>query len=55
MSWEAFEEHHLRAVRFGRAELEALGRVMAGQDPGLEGAALREFQAKLDRIPKPAE
>ncbi|MCX7800551.1 MAG: FAD-dependent thymidylate synthase [Fimbriimonadales bacterium] len=53
ISWEAFEEHHLGAVRFGKAELEALGRVMAGRDPGLEGAALREFQAKLARIPKP--
>lgn len=52
MSWEAFEEHHLMAVRFGRAELEALGRVMAGREPGLEGAALREFEAKLARIPR---
>lgn len=53
LSWEAFAEHHLNAVRFGEAELAALGRVMAGQDPGLEGMALTTFQAKLAKIPSP--
>jgi thymidylate synthase (FAD) len=45
--YEAFEEHVLGAQRFGKSEVEALKRMLAGQPHGLEGRAATEFEAKL--------
>lgn len=50
MAYEAFEEHLLGSVRFGNAELVALGKVMQGQDCGLEGRELALFEEKLAKI-----
>lgn len=50
MAYEAFEEHLLGSVRFGSAELAALGKVMQGQDCGLEGRELALFEEKLAKI-----
>jgi thymidylate synthase (FAD) len=47
MAYEAFEEHVLFAVRFSRAEVAALQRLLRGEPHGLEGRAAEEFLAKL--------
>jgi thymidylate synthase (FAD) len=57
MAYEAFEEHVLGAVRFSKAECEALAATLAGRAVALEGKKLNEFEAKLARLKEavPAE
>ncbi|HXH60373.1 MAG TPA: FAD-dependent thymidylate synthase [Fimbriimonadaceae bacterium] len=50
LAYEAFEEHVLNAVRFSRAECEALSCLLEGKEHPLEGRALREFEAKLKKV-----
>lgn len=47
MAYEAFEEHVMGAVRFSRAECEALAALLEGRAVRLEGRALAQFEAKL--------
>ncbi|MCA9730423.1 MAG: FAD-dependent thymidylate synthase, partial [Candidatus Eisenbacteria bacterium] len=60
LSWEAFCDYHLHSAHLSRLELVALGRMLAGvsgsaaaEAAGLRGRELREFLAKLSRIPRP--
>ncbi len=50
LAYEAFEEHVMGAVTFSKAEAQALTRLMAGQDSGLEGRAASMFEEKLKRL-----
>ncbi|HRF61169.1 MAG TPA: FAD-dependent thymidylate synthase [Fimbriimonadaceae bacterium] len=47
MAYEAFEEHVMGAVRFSRAECQALAAMLDGRAVGLEGRALTQFEGKL--------
>jgi thymidylate synthase (FAD) len=50
LAYEAFEEHILGSVTFSRAEGEALSRMLAGGEVGLEGRALATFEEKLAKL-----
>ncbi len=51
LAYEAFEEHLLGSVRFSRAELMALQKMLdGGSEHGLSGRALAIFQEKLDKM-----
>ncbi|HTQ11274.1 MAG TPA: FAD-dependent thymidylate synthase [Fimbriimonadaceae bacterium] len=50
LAYEAFEEHRLNAVTFGRSECGALNDLLGGRTPSLQGRALKSFQEKLDTI-----
>jgi thymidylate synthase (FAD) len=50
IAYEAFEEHVLGAVSFGKAECEALSDLLAGREVRLEGRALTIFEEKLDKV-----
>lgn len=50
LAYGAFEEHLLSSVRFGKAEMAALARVLRGEEPGLEGRNLAVFEGKLKRV-----
>lgn len=50
MAYEAFEEHILGSVRLSQAESQALMKMMAGGESGLEGRALAIFEEKLAKM-----
>jgi thymidylate synthase (FAD) len=50
LAYEAFEEHVLGGVRLSRAECKALVAKQAGEDVGLTGLDLFEFEVKLKKI-----
>lgn len=50
LAYEAFEEHILGSVRFSRAELAALGAMMAGQPNPMEGRPRAIFEEKLAKL-----
>lgn len=50
LAYEAFEEHLLGSVRFSRAELQALGDMLSGGTPNLEGRAAALFEEKLAQL-----
>ncbi len=60
LAWEAFVDYRQQSAKFSRLELQALGRMLAGQPAsaaaeatGLSGRELREFTAKVAKIPQP--
>jgi thymidylate synthase (FAD) len=50
IAYEAFEEHILGAVTLSKSECAAIGRLLAGEDHGLEGRTLAQFESKLAKI-----
>lgn len=50
LAYEAFEEHSLGSVKLSRTEAAALGRLLSGEDPGLEGRNLELFNTKLELL-----
>lgn len=50
LAYEAFEEHILGSVTFSRAECEALSRLLAGGEGGLEGRTAAVFEEKLAKL-----
>jgi thymidylate synthase (FAD) len=46
---EAFEEYVVGAIRFSRSEVEAIKRLIRGEDSGLTGRDLERFTNKLER------
>jgi len=50
IAYEAFEEHILGAVTLSKSECAAVGRLLAGEDHGLEGRTLAQFESKLAKI-----
>lgn len=48
MACEAFEEYVVGATVLSRSELEAVKRMIRGEDPGLEESELDRLNAKLD-------
>lgn len=49
-AYQAFEDYILNSLRLSRREKTALGNVMKGLDPGLEGKELDKFNNKLEAI-----
>ena len=47
MAYEAFEEHHLYAVRLSRSEAEEIRRLLRGEAPQLAGRAAQNIEARL--------
>lgn len=47
MAYGAFEEHILGSTTFSRSETEAITRMLAGEDAGLEERPLKALQEKL--------
>jgi thymidylate synthase (FAD) len=50
IAYEAFEEHHLGAVTFSRAESQALAAMLGNRPVALEGRALATFEAKIEKL-----
>jgi thymidylate synthase (FAD) len=50
LAYQAFEEHVMGAVRFSRAECQALAALLAGGEHALEGKPRIEFERKLDAV-----
>lgn len=50
LAFEAFEEHVKEAIRFSRAELVALDRLLNGKEHGLSDRAAVAFEAKLQKM-----
>jgi thymidylate synthase (FAD) len=50
MAFEAFEEHILGSVTFSRAEGEALSRMLAGGEAGLEEKPLKVLMDKIEKM-----
>jgi thymidylate synthase (FAD) len=50
IAYEAFEEHILGAVTLSKSECAAVARLLAGEDHGLEGRTLAQFESKLAKI-----
>lgn len=50
MAFEAFEEHIQGSVRFSKAELAGLARMLEGKDHGLEGRTLQLFESKMAKL-----
>ncbi|RYG39361.1 FAD-dependent thymidylate synthase [bacterium] len=50
LAYEAFEEHILGGVEFGKAELQALAIMMEGGEPQLEGRNKIVFEQKMAKL-----
>jgi thymidylate synthase (FAD) len=50
IAFEAFEEHVLCAQRFSKGEMAALKNLLNGKSAGLEGKALKRFEAKIGAV-----
>jgi thymidylate synthase (FAD) len=48
LATEAFEDHVLRAATFSKSEMEALRRVMRGEENPLRGKARERFEKKVE-------
>jgi len=50
LAYDAFEEHRLNAMTFGRSECVALNDLLNGRPASLQGRALKAFEEKLAKI-----
>ncbi len=50
MAYEAFENHILHSVQFGKDECKALAALLCGETPLLEGRQLAIFEEKLTKL-----
>lgn len=50
LAYEAFETHMLNSVKFSGIEMQALAKVLAGEEYSLDSAAEADFKRKLEKV-----
>jgi thymidylate synthase (FAD) len=55
MAYDAFEEHILHSVKLSRTEVDAVRKILAGQQPELSSRVRKELEEKLGPLPQNPE